>query len=192
MLPPRSAARGDREAINFSAQSVPASMLVPSPSACGGGRVERGVVVRCWCVVGVVGATTRRINLPQLHSHTSGVLHGGVSEVMTSCVCRSLRLANLGFMDGVGEAAATPSVVSLLLLCPRCCGVLSDVMVEQEGCVVQEYVQTNVCTDDSWKMVYPVLGLWMEVDSYDVLFRRRSRMELSVLEFDGVSRDMLP
>ena len=65
-------------------------------------------------------------------------------------------------------------------------------MVEQEGCVVQEYVQTNVCADDSWKMVYPVLGLWMEIDSSGVLFRRRSRMGLSVLEFDGVSGDMLP
>ena len=96
-------------------------------------------------------------------------------------------------MDGVGEAvAATPSGVSLLLLCPRCCGVLSDVMVEQGGCVVQEYVQTVVCAGDSWKMVYPVLGLWMEADSSGLLLRRRSRTGVSVLEFDGVSRDMLP
>ena len=50
----------------------------------------------------------------------------------------------------------------------------------------------NVCAADSWKMVYPVLCLWMEVDSSGVLFRRHSRMELSVLEFDGVSGDMLP
>ena len=96
-------------------------------------------------------------------------------------------------MDGVDEAAATiPSGVSLLLLCPRCCGVLSDVMVEQEGCVVQEYVQTVVYAYDSWKMVYPVLGLWMKADSSGLLLRRRSRTGVSVLEFDGVSGDMLP
>jgi hypothetical protein len=29
-------------------------------------------------------------------------------------------------VDGVGEAAATPSDVFVLLLCPRCCGVVSD------------------------------------------------------------------
>ena len=96
-------------------------------------------------------------------------------------------------MDGVGEAAAaTPSGVSLLLLCPRCCGVLSDVMVEQGGCVVHEYMQMVVCACDSWKIVYPVLGLWMEADSSDLLVRRPSRAGVSVLKFDGVSGDMLP
>ena len=69
-------------------------------------------------------------------------------------------------MDGVGEAAAaTPSGVSLLLLCPRCCGVVSDVMVEQGSFVIQEYVQTVVCASDSWKMVHPMLGLWLVADS---------------------------
>ena len=64
-------------------------------------------------------------------------------------------------MDGVGEAAAaTPSGVSLLLLCPRCCGVVSDVMVEQGGFVVREYAQTAACVFDSWKMVHLVLGVW--------------------------------
>ena len=93
----------------------------------------------------MVGAVPGRINLPQLHSHTGGVLHGGVSELMASCACRILRSAVLGFSDGVVEAeAAIPSGVSLLLLCPRCYGVGSDVMVEQGGCVVQEYVQTVV------------------------------------------------
>jgi hypothetical protein len=36
-------------------------------------------------------------------------------------------------------------------------------MVEQGGCVVQEYAQMVVCLGDRWKMVYPLLGLWMEV-----------------------------
>ncbi|XP_047071960.1 zinc finger protein ZAT5-like [Lolium rigidum] len=54
----------------------------------------------------------------------------------------------LGFMDGVGEAAAaTPSDGFFLLLCPRCCGVVSGAKVEQTG-FVQEYVQTVVCTGD--------------------------------------------
>jgi hypothetical protein len=52
----------------------------------------------------VVGAAPGRINLPQLHSHTSGVLHGVVLELMASCVCRFLGLAALSFLDGVVEA----------------------------------------------------------------------------------------
>ena len=89
----------------------------------------------------MVGAAPGRINLPQLHSHTGGVLHGGVSELMASSACRFLGLAALGFLDGVVEAEATiPSGVSLLLLYPRYYGVGSNVMVEQGGCVVQEYL----------------------------------------------------
>jgi hypothetical protein len=66
-------------------------------------------------------------------------------------------------LDGVVEAeAAIPPGVSTLLLCPRYYGVGSDVMVKQGGCVVQEYAQTVVCVCDRWKMVYPMLGLWME------------------------------
>jgi hypothetical protein len=91
----------------------------------------------------------RRINQPQLHSHTGGVLHCGVSELMASCVCRFLGLAALNFLDGVVEAeAVVPSGVSILLLCPRYYGVGSDVMVEQGGCVIQEYAQTVVCVCD--------------------------------------------
>ena len=41
----------------------------------------------------VVGATLRQINRPQLHSHTSGDLHGGVSELMATYVVRSCRSA---------------------------------------------------------------------------------------------------
>ena len=79
-------------------------------------------------------------------------------------------------MDDVGETAATASSgVSLLLLCPRCCGVVSDVMVEQGGFVIQEYVQTVVCASDSWKMVHPVLGLWLVADSSGFLLRSRCR-----------------
>ena len=108
-----------------------------------------------------------------LHSYTYGVLHSSVVELMASCVCRSLRLTDLEFMDGVGEAAVTASSVSLLLLCPCCYGVVFDVMVEQGGCVIQEYTQTVVCACDSRKMVYPVLGLWLEADSSGFLLRRR-------------------
>jgi hypothetical protein len=38
-----------------------------------------------------VGASSWQIILPQLHSHTSGDLHGGISELMAMCACRSLR-----------------------------------------------------------------------------------------------------
>ena len=89
-----------------------------------------------WCAVGVVGAAPGQINLPQLYSHTDVVLHGGVSELVALCACRSFRSVALGFMDGVGEAAATiPSDESFLRLCPRCCGVVSGAMVEQRGFV---------------------------------------------------------
>jgi hypothetical protein len=100
----------------------------------------------------VVGAASRRINLPQLHSHTGGVLHDAVSELMASCVCQFLRLAALSFLDGVVEAeVAIPSGVSILLLCPRCYDTGSDVMVKQGGCVAREYAQTAVCvTDGRW------------------------------------------
>ena len=95
-------------------------------------------------------------------------------------------------MDGVGEAAATtPSGVSLLLLCPRCYGVVSDVMVEQGGFVVQEYAQTVVYTSDDWKMVHLVLGLWLKADSSGFLLRRHSRVGVSVQEFDGMSKDIV-
>jgi hypothetical protein len=39
-----------------------------------------------------VGAAPRRINLPQLSFHTSGVLHN-VSELMAMCACQSFRSA---------------------------------------------------------------------------------------------------
>jgi hypothetical protein len=41
----------------------------------------------------VVGAAPRRINLPQLYSHTGVDLHGGVSELMATFACRSFRSA---------------------------------------------------------------------------------------------------
>jgi hypothetical protein len=80
-------------------------------------------------------------------------------------------------MDGVGEAAAaTPLGVSLLLLCPRCCDVVSNVMVEQGGFVVQEYAQTVVYASDSWKMEHLVLvcgwRLTVLVSSSDVVVMR--------------------
>jgi hypothetical protein len=99
-------------------------------------------------------------------------------------VCRFLGLTALSFLDGVVEAeAASPSGVSFLLHCPRCYGVGSGVMVEQEGCVV--------CAGDRWKMVYPMLGLWMEDDNSDFFPRCHSRVGMLVLEFDRVSEDIL-
>ena len=126
-----------------------------------------------WHVVVVVGAAPGQINLPQLFSHTGVVLHGGASELVVLCVCRSFRSVAVGFMDGVGEAAAaTPSDGFFLLFCPRCCGVVSGAMVEQRE-FVQEYVQTVVCTGDSWKMVHLVLGSWLEADGSGSLLQRR-------------------
>ena len=94
-------------------------------------------------------------------------------------------------MDGVGEAAAaTPSDGFFLLLCPRCCGVVSDAMVEQRG-FVQEYVQMVVCTGDSWKMVHLVVGSWLKADGSGSLLRHR-RAWVPVLKFDGVSGVVLP
>ena len=120
------------------------------PGGVEGIRFPRSVVrvlyCRSWCVVGVVGAASGRINLPQIHSHTSGVLHGGVSELMALCVCRSLRLVILRFMDGVGEAtAAIPSAVSLLLFCPYCYDVVSDNMVEHGGSIVPQSTKSVSC-----------------------------------------------
>jgi hypothetical protein len=55
----------------------------------------------------------------------------------------------LVFLDGVAEAeTAIPLGVSFLLLCPHCYDVVFDVMVEQGGCVVQEYAQMVVCACD--------------------------------------------
>jgi hypothetical protein len=53
-------------------------------------------------------------------------------------------------------------------------------------------VQTFVCVCDRRKMVYSMLGLWMEAGSSDFLPRRCSRRGIPVLEFDRVSEDMLP
>jgi hypothetical protein len=56
-------------------------------------------------------------------------------------------------LDGVVEAkVAIPSRVSILLLCPCYYGVGSNVMVEQGGCVVQEYAQMYV-TDGRWCII---------------------------------------
>ena len=63
-------------------------------------------------------------------------------------------------------------------------------MVEQRG-FVQEYVQTVVCTGDSWNMVHLVVGSWLKADSSGSLLRHR-RAWVPVLKFDGVSGDMLP
>ena len=53
--------------------------------------VGRVWVFLLWCVVGVVGAASGQINMPQLYSHTGGDLHGGVSELMAMFACWSFR-----------------------------------------------------------------------------------------------------
>jgi hypothetical protein len=39
------------------------------------------------------GSDARQINLSQLHSYIGGDLHGGVSELVATCACRSFRSA---------------------------------------------------------------------------------------------------
>jgi hypothetical protein len=74
-------------------------------------------------------------------------------SLLASYVCRFLGLVDLSLLDGVVKAeTGIPLDVSILLLCPCCYGVGSDVMVEQGGCVLQEYAQTAVCAGDKWKM----------------------------------------
>jgi hypothetical protein len=91
----------------------------------------------------MVGVAPGRINLSQLHSHTGGILHSGVSELMASCVCRFLGSAAFSFLDGVVEAeVAIPSGVSILLLCPCYYGVGFDVMVSTRRCLFV-YVQIS-------------------------------------------------
>jgi hypothetical protein len=75
--------------------------------------VVRVRVYLLWCIVGVVGAAPERINLPHIYSHTCDLLHGGISEVMATCVvwsfrsiawssCRSLDLTRSVFWCVVG------------------------------------------------------------------------------------------
>jgi hypothetical protein len=68
-------------------------------STIGGGR-QRGVggdqhsLDLLWCVIGMVGATHRQINIHELHSHTGIDLHDSLLKLMViTCACRSLRLA---------------------------------------------------------------------------------------------------
>ena len=69
-------------------------------------------------------------------------------------------------------------------------GVVSGAKVEQRR-FVQEYVQTVLCTGDSWNMVHLVVGSWLKADGSGSLLRHR-RAWVPVLKFDGVSGDMLP
>lgn len=48
-----------------------------------------------------------------------------------------------------------------------------------------------VYASDSWKMAHLVLGLLLKSDSPGFLLRRHSRARVSVLEFDGMSGNML-
>jgi hypothetical protein len=55
--------------------------------------VVRVRVCLLWCTVGGVEAAPGRINLPHLYSHTDDDFHGGVSEVMATCIVRFIRSA---------------------------------------------------------------------------------------------------
>uniref|UniRef100_M8CU57 UBX domain-containing protein n=1 Tax=Aegilops tauschii TaxID=37682 RepID=M8CU57_AEGTA len=60
------------------------------------------------------------------------------------------------------------------------------------GVSKRTFTFTVVYASDSSKMVHLVLGLWLEADSSGFLLRRRSRAGVSILKFDGLSRDLLP
>jgi hypothetical protein len=81
----------------------------------------------------VVEGALWQINLLQILSHTGGVLHDGVSELMALFACRSFILTTLGFMEGGRQA--TPSDLSVLLHYPCRRGVVFGDMVEQGGFV---------------------------------------------------------
>jgi hypothetical protein len=60
--------------------------------------LHSGVIVRVsffllWRVDGMVGVSSRLINLPQLYSHIGINLQGGISKLMATCSNRSFRLA---------------------------------------------------------------------------------------------------
>jgi hypothetical protein len=73
----------------------------PLPSLAAPAAGRRGTSFLCfvgrvracllWCVIGMVGAASGQINLSQLHSHTGGDLHGGISKLMATGACRYLR-----------------------------------------------------------------------------------------------------
>jgi hypothetical protein len=66
-----------------------ATPVVGGRGACS--RLIFGVMVYLLgCVIGVVEAALRRINLHQLHSHIGDDLHGCVSELMEMCACWSI------------------------------------------------------------------------------------------------------
>jgi hypothetical protein len=77
------------------------SLCLPLRRRQEGGRTPflcSGLVVRIrfcflWRVVGMVGAVSRRINLPQLFSHIGDDLQGDVSEYMAIYVDRSVKTA---------------------------------------------------------------------------------------------------
>jgi hypothetical protein len=87
-----------------------------------------GLLVRVWfCfvwhIVGIVGATSRRINLPQLYSHIGDDLQGGISELIVRTgpsdrqlgllvsvkiwwdQCLDVSLAFMVILDGTGGQA---------------------------------------------------------------------------------------
>jgi hypothetical protein len=78
--------------------------------------VVRVKICLLWCVVGVVGAASERIDLPHLYSHTGDDLYGGVSEVMATCTVRLLVVlhiwrdlflrVSLAFAGGRGEVVS--------------------------------------------------------------------------------------
>ena len=93
--------------------------------------------------------------------------------------------------SGDGVAAASFPWWTCVLGLRRCDDVFSNVGVEP-GRSSRSTRRLLFAHCHSWKMVYPVLVLWLEADSSGFFLRRCSRAGMSVLELDGVSGDMLP
>jgi hypothetical protein len=71
-------------------------LAAPTAGGRGTSFLYFGLVVKVymlWCIVGVAGATSGQIYLPQLYSHIYDDLHGGVLELMTTFACQSFRSA---------------------------------------------------------------------------------------------------
>ena len=89
-------------------------------------------------------------------------------------------------LSGDGVAAASSPWWTCVLGLRRCDDVFSNVGVEP-GRSSRSTRRLLFAHCHSWKMVYPVLVLWLEADSSGFFLRRCSRAEMSVLELDGVS-----
>jgi hypothetical protein len=72
-----------------------------------------------WCIVRVMGAAPRQINLSQLHSHTGSDLRGGVSELIVTCSCRFFRSTVLSPRRSSDLARSVYGRVAIACIYPR-------------------------------------------------------------------------